>query len=124
MSRARDYLVAVLKPLEPDFRVLPYARKIDPPKKPTVLVRVDKIDPNPGAGARRVRTYSYAVLVIPVKSTGDPAEDELDACVEDVLDVLDRAADVQWSTAARGTWDETDFPAYEITVTVPLKIGA
>ena len=124
MSKARDFLVDKLTVLEPAFRVLPYARTIDPPRKPTVLVRVDRVEPAGEAGARRVRRYRYAVIIIPIKTNGDPAEDELDACLEDVLAAIDAAPDVTWEAAERGTWEDTAFPAYEVTVSVPLKIGA
>ena len=128
MSRPRDLIVTALAPLEdldPTVRVIPYARTIDPPAVPTVMVRVDRVEPAAArAGARRVRSYTFAVIVVPAKSTGDAADAEIDALLEDVLAVLDDAPDLTWTAAERGTYQDTAFPAYEVTVTQPLKIGA
>jgi len=126
VGAARALLVGYLAPLEEDgIRVLEYARKIDPPAHPTVLVRYDRVRPaGKDAGARRVRSYEFGLLCVPAKSTGAPAEDEAGALLDDVLAVLDDAPNVLWSVAERGTFEDSTYPAHEITVTLPLKIGA
>ena len=131
MSKARDFLIEQLAPLEDledPFRVLPFARGLSPARKPTVLVRVDEVAPVNSAGARRVRVYTFGVIVLGRHTTGDNADDEIDALLEDVLAVLDSeqlaTAGITWTAAKRGTWQDTAYPAYEVTTTVPLKIGA
>lgn len=127
VSDARALLIEWLAPLEaldPPVRVIAHARSIDPPKDPTVLVRYDRVRPNRAAGARRVRTFEFGLLCVPGKLTGPEAEDESTALLDDVLDVLDAAPNVTWEVAERGTYEDSSYPAHEITVTVPLKIGA
>lgn len=127
ISAARALLVSYLAPLEdltPPVRVIPYARQVSPPDRPTVLVRFDGVAPATGAGARRVRTYRFALLCVPGKVRAEAAEDEADALLEDVLAVLDDSPQVSWSTADRGLYEDTEIPSHEVTITLPLKIGA
>lgn len=134
-STARAELVALLAPLEEadgaDTRVLPYARDVDPVDRPTVMVRVDEVKPRRGViGSSRLRDYTFALVLIPSSLTGAAAEDELDEVLELTLAELEaiqtdtsRARNLEWTTATRGSYLDK-FPAYEITVTLPLKIGA
>lgn len=133
-STARAELVKLLEPLDDpagaDLRVLPYARDVDLGDRPAAMVRVDEIKPRRQTIAHgKLRDYTFAVIVIPSNITGAAAEDELDTALELVLERLEVIADdslarnLEWTTATRGAWLEK-APAYEITVTVPLKIGA
>ena len=134
-STARAELLKLLEPLDDpagaDLRVLGYARDVDPGDRPTVMVRVDEVKPRRRAmgSTGTLRDYAFGVIVIPSILTGAAAEDELDEALELVLARLEVIADdalarnLEWATATRASWLEK-FPAYEITVTVPLKIGA
>lgn len=122
---ARQAVVAALtaqtgagQPLH-GVRVVGYARNIDPPSKPTVMVRLDEAEP--GAGAPNVwRRYAFALVVLPAKTHGSAADDELDALLEDVLYAIEQAPNLTWSKAARGTYQDNSYPAYEVTLSVPF----
>ena len=112
-STARGAILAAVADLLPaTVNVIPYARHITPPSRPTVMIRVDLVRPGVVQSARG---YEAALVLIPSKDdpTG-PADDELDALLEAVLDALDRAEDLTWSTAERATYQDSTNPAYEI----------
>jgi len=88
---------------------------VDELARPLVMVRLDRITPRPEAGKWR-RQYGAALLVVhPVIDTGDPGTDELDLLVEDVLHALD-VSRLRWTGAERVTLQETNGPAWEITL--------
>lgn len=119
MSTARDEVVAALETIVPtSIRVVGYARAIDPPQKPTVLVKIVRVTP---AAIQNRRAYEFGLVIIPTKTDPNgPADDELDAALETVLDALDQWEDVTWSAAERGTYQDTTYPAYEVAVTLPI----
>lgn len=91
------------------------ARVVDELARPLVMVRLDRITPRPDAGKWR-RQYGAALLVVsPIVDTGDPDTDELDLLVEDVLHALD-VSRLRWTGAERVTLQETNGPAWEITL--------
>lgn len=113
---ARTELVTELTATLPtSILVLPYARGIDPPTKPTVMVRVDQVTPSSNPQAQR--DYQFALVLIATKTEAGPADDELDGLLEDVLYELDKSTKINWTTAERATYEEK-FPAYEVTVTI------
>lgn len=124
MSTTRDELVAKLNELEAlNVKVIPYARVLDNLERVTLLVRVDEV--RNSTVARGWRDFDVTlILATPRTDPTGPADDELDASLEDVLDVLDSkdAADlgVRWSRATRATLDG-NFPAYEIASTVTTE---
>lgn len=102
------------------YRVIPYARDIDVPDTPTILVRVDAVAP---ARDQLTRTYTFALLLVAAQTADGAADDELDELLEDVLHALGNTGlAIVWTTAKRGVWlDPTDtprFPLYEVTVEV------
>lgn len=114
---ARSTLVAGLREFLPsDVRVMPYAEQIDPPRRPTVMVRIDVVQPLLNAPSA-ARTYQFALVLIPTKCDAGPADDELDRLLEDVLFALESdASPLTWSRAERGTYQGSTYPAYEVTV--------
>ena len=97
--------------------VIGYARQIDPPAWPTVMVRVDEVS-RPAGMPQGCRVYKFALVCIAAKTDPDgPADDELDGLLEDVLHALDTAPDLIWETATRAVYAETS-PAYEVALTV------
>ena len=100
--------------------VMPYARNVDALPGPTLMVRVDEVNPHPNA--RSWRAYTVALLVIvPHTDVVADAEAELDALLEDVLHALEQdTTPLTWSTARRAVF-EGDWPCYEITLTVPIS---
>jgi hypothetical protein len=116
-----DALTAQVGPGLPldGVRVIGYARTIDPPTTPTVLVRVDTV--TPGGPLRQAwRTYGFALVLIPPTTEAGTADDELDAFLEDVLHAVEQAPDLTWTRAQRGTYQDTTYPAYEVTLDVPF----
>lgn len=117
---ARQAVIDAVAGLELDgVNVIGYARNIDPPTKPTVLVRVDLVEPYPGLPDRN--RYTFGLVLIPTRSGPGSADDELDDLLEDVLHALDNAPDLTWTRAERGTYQDTTYPAYEVTLSVPFK---
>lgn len=121
MPTPRDKLVsdvaAVVDPVE--FRVLPYARSIDAPELLTVLVRLDEIAPNDQH--QSARDYTFGLILVATHAEPGRADDELDAGVELLLAALDESDTAVWTKAQRATYQDTDFPAYEITVSQVLR---
>lgn len=126
MSTTRDALVAKLAELDAmpdDVDVVAYSRKVTNLERATLFVRVDKVSNS--KQARGWRDFDVTlILAIPQTDPTGPADDLLDARLEDVLDLLDSAdADdigVRWTEATRAVLDEL-FPAYEITATATTQ---
>lgn len=124
MTSTRDALVANLDELdELAVKVIPYARKLDALERVTLLVRIDEV--RNSTAARGWRDFDVTlILATPRTDPTGPADDELDANLEDVLDVLDSPdagrIGIRWQRATRATL-EGDFPAYEITATVTTE---
>lgn len=127
---ARDEVVATLAaeagpglPLA-GVAVIAYARNIDPPQVPTVLVRVDEVSPSVPSRDNPIpnawRTYGFALVLVPSTSEPGTADDELDALLEDVLYAIDQHDRLTWTKATRGTYQDTTYPAYEVALTVPF----
>lgn len=123
---ARDEIVSLLQGdgvLSDDVEVIGYARNIDPPRKPTVMVRIDAVRPSQAAGG--LWQVDAALVLIGTKTTPGPADDELDALLQDVLLGLDLPAldGITWSEAKRALYGDPDptNPAYEIAVSIHLK---
>lgn len=119
---ARAEVVTLLTAVLPtDVDVIPYARDIDAPARSTVMVRVDRVTPSPAMAGARV--YETALVLVGKRTTAGPADDEIDALLEDVLYALSRNEipnGVTWSQAVRATYGEPDGtnPAYEIALQV------
>lgn len=126
MSAPRDLVTAGLTaqvgvglPLE-GVDVIAYSRSIDPPANPTVLVRLDEVEPHPEA-PQALNLYHFALILIPTVSETGAADDELDDLLEDVLYAIFKAGNLTWSKAVRGTYQDTTYPAFEITLDVPIN---
>lgn len=120
MSTARETVLVQLDQLAAEAaQVRAYSRLNRQPARPTVLVRMDEIEPNPTAGSG-ARTYKFALIVLGTKLVTDDdskggADDELDELVELLLDALDVGpTDLIWTSAKRGTYEATDSPCYII----------
>lgn len=104
------------------WQVLKYARAIDPPPIPTVMIRLDQIERGEEWGTR---VYRYALIAITGKQTIEgAADDELEDVVEDVLLALDKATDglaITTGIGKRGVYAET-MPAFEIPIEVKVSI--
>ena len=115
MTLPRPLIVAQLASLSAEYQLIPYARDITPTRA-TVMVRIDGVSPTDD---RMLRRYQAALLVITprIDPTG-PADDELDAALEDVLYSLDQTpAGIVWESARRVVYADV-LPAYEIAITV------
>lgn len=119
MNTARALVVEQLSGIvDDDTDVRGYARLNRQPAKPTVLVRVDDIEPSDAAQLARV--YRFGLIVLGTKLVTDKddkggVDDELDDVTERVLAALDRGpTDVIWTSAKRGTYEATNSPCYLI----------
>ena len=116
---ARNEVVTLLDGILPtDVDVIAYARNIDPPKRSTVLVRVDEVVPNPLPQVWR--GYRFALVLVAAKTDAGPADDELDGLLEDVLHAIDTSDTITWDKASRAVYQDTN-PAYEVVLNVPFS---
>jgi hypothetical protein len=121
---ARSEVVTLLTAVLPsDIDVIGYARDIDAPTASTVMVRLDRVVPSPAGQGLRI--YEIALVLIGAKTTAGPADDEVDALLEDVLFALSRNEvpnGVTWTEARRATYGEPDGtnPAYELALQVTI----
>lgn len=122
---ARDQIVSVLQAAMPaDVVVMPYARNISSPSKSTVMVRIDTMKPSPAAGA--LWSVDAALVLVAAQTTPGPADDELDALLQDVLFALesqDVANAITWTEATRAVYGEPEptNPAYEVAVNTQIS---
>lgn len=115
MTLPRSLILTALDALTPEHQLVAYSRDLTPTRT-TVMVRVDEVAPTPD---RMLRQYRAALLLLtPRTDPAGPADDELDALLEDVLHALDRAvAGIVWESARRVVYADV-LPAYEVTITV------
>jgi hypothetical protein len=120
VSTARDELVeklAGLEDLPENVRVVPYARSMTI-AGPTLMVRVDTVGPA-DAGHR---FYGWSLIVaVPYTDPTGPADDALDASLEDVLYALEDVDFLRFNTAERATLEDQSYPCYRIDVTTKAK---
>jgi hypothetical protein len=116
MGTARDTVVEQLAALPADLcRVRPYARLNRQPAEPTLLVRVDEIEP-----VEQYRLYRFSLIVLSTKLVTDDdavggVDDEIDDLVELVLAELDKGiTNLLWKSAKRGVYEPTNSPCYII----------
>lgn len=125
---ARDAIAGALTAALPanEYAVIPYARNIDPPRRPTVMVRIDRVIPSRAAsGLWRVEG---ALVIVGAKTQGQSADDDLDNALADVLFALGNpavASALTWTEATRGGYPDPDptNPAYEVAVNTETVKG-
>lgn len=123
MSTPRSVIADRLAALLPGVRVEEFARNIDAPSRPTVMVRLDEVIPHPESPVAH-RLYRATAIVLTAKvSPHGPADTELDALLEDTLHAIDSDDTLRWTRATRGVWLDTTLPAYEVAVEVTHKKG-
>lgn len=122
MTTARDLVVEQLDNVAPtDCQVRPYARLKRQPAQPTVLVRVDEVEPSSDT-SQLARVYRFSLIVLGTKLVTDDddkggVDDEIDDLAELILAALDKGpTDVIWTSAKRGTYEATNSPCYLIAV--------
>lgn len=124
-STPRLVLAAALaEALPADVYVEPYARDGLTLTKPTVMLRIDDVGRSLAApGAERVYTYAL-IVAVPQQTVHGPADDRLDALLEDTLYAIEQAPGLpQWTAARRAVYGD-EYPAYEVTIPVRYTITA
>lgn len=124
MTTPRLALASALATALPDnVHVEPYARDGYVVTKPTVMLRIDEVSRSVKA-PQADRRYTYALLVVvPQTSTHGPADDRLDALLEDVLYAIEQDHDLpQWTSCKRAVFADDELPAYEVTIPVDFTI--
>lgn len=120
MHTARQLLAQALEPLLPAVRVLDYALELGGLEGPAVMIRLDEVLPSPQPQAWR--RYRFTLVVVVDTITPGPADDELDATLELVLDALDLTDLPAWTSAQRAVVtdgeDRPRWPAYEVGLTL------
>lgn len=119
---ARDEVVEVLGELLPeDIKVEKYAREVDPPRKPLIMVRLDEVLPLPAAGAGQ-REFRMALVILASRKEAGKADDELEETLDIVLWKIDRDLQrITWTSAKRATYKQSDaneYPAFEVALSV------
>jgi hypothetical protein len=120
MGTARDHVIAQLSALPADTcKVRAYARMNRQPAEPTLLVRMDEIEP-----VEQFRRYSFSLIVLATKQVTDDdakggVDEEIDDLCELVLAELDKGiTDLVWTSARRGVYEPTNSPCYIIASTL------
>lgn len=114
MSARADLAAFLEAALPPTYRVSAAPTGASPePGFDLCVVGTDEV--NPGQVMAGSRGYTLTVIVVGKLATPGPADDHLEALIEEVLDALDGLPWGQWTKAARGTYLET-HPAFVVTV--------
>ena len=99
--------------------VIPYARDIDPPSKPTVMVRLDEVRPS---GAATTWNCRFGLVLVTPQTTAGPADEELEGFLIDVLFALVQAEGLSWTNATRAIYNESN-PAFEVACDYTAQIS-
>lgn len=124
MSTPRDLLAAVLVksfPAGGPVDVQRHPGAVDPPAKPTIMLRLDTVTPGTVRGHR---VYTYALVLLSTLTDPDASDDQLDTLLEQTLTALDSYDPnmaLTWAPATRGSYRLTT-PAFEIPVTVHVAV--
>jgi hypothetical protein len=101
--------------------LLEHPTAVDAPAKPTIMLRLDTVDPG---AARGVRAYGYALVLLVPATDSDLGDNALEALVDQALAAVDRVDPNlagTWEQAKRGTYRGTT-PAFEIPVAVHVAV--
>lgn len=85
----------------------------------TLLVVVAKVERNP-ALPQQCRDWTLDVVVLSALQDPEHADLELEDAVDDVLDAIDSAQPLRWSTSERVVFDEK-FNAHRIPVVITMQ---
>jgi hypothetical protein len=115
----REYLERVLTAAIPPgdgIDLVRYARDVDPPARPTLLLRIDDVVRHPDAPQSQ-RRYGFTLILLGA-GDGEAAEADLEEALETVLWAVEDSPELpQWVRAERAVWRDTT-PAFEIAVPV------
>jgi hypothetical protein len=85
----------------------------------TLSVGVSKVEHNP-ALSMRCRDWTIDVLVLSPLQDPEAADLALEDAVDDVLDAIDNAQPLRWTTSERVVLDET-YNAHRIAVVITMQ---
>lgn len=115
----RSELAAALKPLLPaTVKIIDVPRSIDgmEAKRPVIVLFRESRAKAPNAMGDYFDTFALYVVTpgVDVRRSEDALDDTLDS----VIDALDQIKWLNWSTAERSLFGESQAPAYKITLTI------
>lgn len=115
MSAVRDDAVATLRQAVPnDLDVEPYSRAgIEALSRPSILVKLTNVEPEPTA-PQAARRYTFELVLVSALTEAGPADDELEALLEDVLYVLEQHDRFVFVSATRGVYEGTNTPCWSV----------
>lgn len=114
----RSWLAELLTAeLPADWTLRPGVGDVDVLEGPTIILWPAELSPGPQRG---VRTHELRVRLMTEVQDDTEADDELDALLPVLLDVIERNDPLVWTAAERGIHAET-FHAWTVTVRVPAK---
>jgi hypothetical protein len=123
VTAARDWVHARLVEHLPDtYQVERWAPQLDTVQAPTLLLRLDGIEPAPEAGQHQRRYLATVLAVSPRDDATADATDEVDAVAEDVLYAIDQSDQVTWTACKRVSVDDL-WAGWEVAIrTIPLTL--
>jgi hypothetical protein len=115
----RADLSAALKPLLPArVKIVDVPRGLDgvETQRPVVMLYRERVEKAPNALGDYFNTFALWI----VSPNVDPkrSEDQLDNLLDEVIPALDELTWLNWSSAERSTFGDSQAPAYKIELTV------
>jgi len=86
---------------------------------PTLLIGIERVEPH---GVGRIRRWTVGVTVLSALQDPEAADLDLEAAVTKVLNALDKAQPLNWTTAEAGALNEK-YNALKVSVQILTQEG-
>lgn len=114
MSARTELAAALKRQLPANWAISGRAQTPDTVVRPTVIVQTERLERPTTARLHAFVAVHLAVWVLVAADDAEKADDALDAAATNVIDVIDRLASFDWTSAERGTLDA--FHSFKISV--------
>lgn len=119
-SHPRKQLADLLKSLVPStWVIIPEQRNFDTPTATTVIVKQSEVS-RLSAAQLASRQIGFTLTLVSKQTTIARAEDDLDATLPKLLDILDGIRNLGWTTATKVAVDDKHI-GYDIPITILAK---